>query len=149
MEAFNFSADGEHNFSNNFIPRPTVKEEPRDGDQEDMATISADSEDIKPVVVKKERDSESGESSVSHPTVKLGRKRSAAIAALKTPIMKQQRYKLRERKGKKITDDFDSNLSTGCSETQPKRQLPLSTEFSRPLLGTTQSQPRHQSTLGT
>ena len=89
----------ERSFSSNFTATgPTVKEDPRNeatARREDAAAdaAAAPSKEVrkrkKSVVVKTEEVSK--ESSEPQPAVKLGRKRSAAIAALKTPVGKQQR----------------------------------------------------------
>ena len=63
-----------------------IKEEPTSPREE---AAEAHSGDVGPKAVKSEP--ESGGVAVSKPPVKLGKKRSAAIASLQTPVVKQQR----------------------------------------------------------
>ena len=78
-------------FSSDFTgtSKQHVQEEPTNGDQQEAAAVATSSRDVKPAVVKTE--AEDGEAAVAKPPVKLGGKRSAAIASLQTPVMKQQR----------------------------------------------------------
>ena len=87
---FNPTENEPRAFSSDFTSKPVIKEEPTNGDQEEAAVVTEDSRDIKPAVVKTE--AEDGGVVVPKPPVKLGGKRSAAIASLQTPVMKTQRY---------------------------------------------------------
>lgn len=88
---FNPTENEPRAFSSDFTgtSKPVTMEEPANGDNEEATVVTEDSRDVKPAVVKPEV--EDGKVVVPKPPVKLGGKRTAAIASLQTPVMKQQR----------------------------------------------------------